>query len=463
MQGRYFKKFVGMNSIFSVQTNAIIAINNLADTPFVIDEKVFYKEGSIVAYMFQSDIDRIRKFVFTNLSTNPSYLNDIYKNTTIKFDDFNEKHDQRLAEIDGINEARELRKWIKKFLDEIIDMQSPAYLAELFVGYDEFWPNYVGISKNDFDILMTPEELSYSKEYDFALSCIKLGKSKMTIKELISKYYWVRGNYSEVKPLIESDIVFDLEKMTVSEAENHYKETQDYIPSIIEKKKDIWNKIKDDSLRSLVSAISSFIVLQDKRKAIIQKTSFIFLKAVNKLLDLYDCDDEEKKIIVSAGYPPWFVEMEKGELLEMSREAFKCFYLPFSGKILVGDEALKIYKEEEEKEFRNDNLVKGKTAFAGVATGKVRIILATTDFDKFVEGEILVTFMTRPEFVPLIKKSAGVITDEGGITCHAAIVTRELKKPCIIGTRNATSILKDGDLVEVDANNGVVKILKKNE
>ena len=78
------------------------------------------------------------------------------------------------------------------------------------------------------------------------------------------------------------------------------------------------------------------------------------------------------------------------------------------------------------------------------------------------KGDILVSPMTQPNFVSILSKAKGIITDEGGITCHAAIVARELKKPCIIGTGNATEILKDGDLVEVDAERGVVKIIKKN-
>ena len=70
------------------------------------------------------------------------------------------------------------------------------------------------------------------------------------------------------------------------------------------------------------------------------------------------------------------------------------------------------------------------------------------------------TEMTTPEFVPAMLKAAAIITDEGGITCHAAIVAREMKKPCIIGTKIATKVLKDGDLVEVNADNGVVKLVK---
>ena len=68
--------------------------------------------------------------------------------------------------------------------------------------------------------------------------------------------------------------------------------------------------------------------------------------------------------------------------------------------------------------------------------------------------------MTTPEMVPIMKKASAFVTDEGGVTCHAAIISREMRKPCIIGTKVATQLLKDGDMVEVDANSGFVKILK---
>ena len=69
--------------------------------------------------------------------------------------------------------------------------------------------------------------------------------------------------------------------------------------------------------------------------------------------------------------------------------------------------------------------------------------------------------MTRPEFLPLAKKAKAIITDEGGITCHAAVISRELKKPCIVGTKIATKILQDGDIVTLDGSKGIVKIIKK--
>lgn len=77
------------------------------------------------------------------------------------------------------------------------------------------------------------------------------------------------------------------------------------------------------------------------------------------------------------------------------------------------------------------------------------------------KGDVLVTGSTGPEMILACKKTGAIVAEEGGICSHAAIVSRELNIPCIIGTKIATQVLKDGDLVEVDANNGMVKILKR--
>lgn len=105
--------------------------------------------------------------------------------------------------------------------------------------------------------------------------------------------------------------------------------------------------------------------------------------------------------------------------------------------------------------------IKGSIAYAGVVRGRVKIILVKADVPKLKPGEILVSSATNPDLISAMKKAAAFVTDTGGIICHAAIVARELKKPCVIGTKNATKILRDGDYVEVDARAGVVRILNK--
>ncbi len=125
--------------------------------------------------------------------------------------------------------------------------------------------------------------------------------------------------------------------------------------------------------------------------------------------------------------------------------------------IFVGKEATGLEKILLGKEKPAFDDVRGQCASIGRAEGFVRIINNSKDIAKMKPGDILVSSMTRPELVPAMKKAAAVVTDEGGITSHAAIVSRELGIPCIIGTKVATKMLKDGDFVEVNANHGVVR------
>ncbi len=101
-------------------------------------------------------------------------------------------------------------------------------------------------------------------------------------------------------------------------------------------------------------------------------------------------------------------------------------------------------------------ILKGIPASAGAVSGKVKVVLDPSQNSKMRKGDILVIEMTNPLFIPAIQKAKAIVTDTGGLLCHAAIVSRELKIPCIVNTKIATQVLKDDDLVEVNANKGVV-------
>jgi pyruvate,water dikinase len=101
-------------------------------------------------------------------------------------------------------------------------------------------------------------------------------------------------------------------------------------------------------------------------------------------------------------------------------------------------------------------LVTGLGASPGIASGRVRILHSPTEGAKLASGEVLVASMTSPDWVPTMRKAAAVVTDSGGITCHAAIVSRELRIPCVVGTRAATRVLRDGEQVTVDGAKGKV-------
>ncbi|MEY2664690.1 MAG: pyruvate, water dikinase [Candidatus Parcubacteria bacterium] len=121
----------------------------------------------------------------------------------------------------------------------------------------------------------------------------------------------------------------------------------------------------------------------------------------------------------------------------------------------------KIYqKKHDSTDARALGVLKGIGASPGKVTGRVRVIVSAKDFGTFQQDEILVAAETSPTFVPLMRLSSAILTGKGGITSHAAIVSRELGKPCVIAIKDVTKILKDGDMVEVDALKGVVRLLK---
>ena len=126
-------------------------------------------------------------------------------------------------------------------------------------------------------------------------------------------------------------------------------------------------------------------------------------------------------------------------------------------RYVIGKEAEKIYEELQESEIKEQNELKGQSAFKGKVRGTVCVVQTQEELKKIKQGVILVTPMTSVTYVPYLEKVAAIVTDEGGIICHAASIAREMRIPAIIGTKIATKILKDGDLVEVDAEKGIVR------
>ncbi|MDD5032000.1 MAG: PEP-utilizing enzyme [Patescibacteria group bacterium] len=158
------------------------------------------------------------------------------------------------------------------------------------------------------------------------------------------------------------------------------------------------------------------------------------------------------------------VEELPGTISEKEVNARKKFYI-FLGdkkgtKIFIGKAAAEFLNRHGFSKLRDikEGEIKGLTACSGKAKGKVKIVRGLADV-KNSAGKIVITRETIIEYTPYIKKALGLVTDFGGINCHAAVISREFKVPCIVGTKIATQVLKDGQLVEVDAERGIVRKL----
>jgi len=131
----------------------------------------------------------------------------------------------------------------------------------------------------------------------------------------------------------------------------------------------------------------------------------------------------------------------------------------FEGETVAMIEEKFSIKIGEQKSLEEDS-VKGQVAYPGKVRGRVRKVYGVAQLKDFEQGEILIAASTTPDLITALHMASAIVSDEGGIVCHAAIVARELKKPCIVGTRHAMEIFKDGDMVEVDATRGLVTIIK---
>jgi len=128
---------------------------------------------------------------------------------------------------------------------------------------------------------------------------------------------------------------------------------------------------------------------------------------------------------------------------------------------IVQARAVTTFKPKKEKKTVTEEktgkiLLKGQTASAGVVAGPVKVIHEASELSKIKKGDVMVTTMTNPDMVPAMQRAAAIITDEGGLTSHAAIVSREMGAPCIVGTEIGTQVLKDGQIVTVNATQGIV-------
>jgi phosphohistidine swiveling domain-containing protein len=240
------------------------------------------------------------------------------------------------------------------------------------------------------------------------------------------------------------------------------------------------NKREREELQAWQKKVEKTLSAADRRRVNLLR-DFSLIKELRKEMQIYYlnytmspwfaelgrrlfCSQTQAKYLTSQEIRDFLYKKKKPNVASLAERYRLSAYSTVSGKdkVSVGTQAtafLKMMKVPSLKMPAVDS-ISGQVAYPGKAKGLVKIVNAVADIKKFQAGDILVSFSTNPSLVPAMNRAAAIITNTGGITCHAAIVSREMKKPCIIGTKIATRILKDGDLVEVDADKGVVKIIK---
>ncbi|NQV13724.1 MAG: hypothetical protein HQ530_05495 [Parcubacteria group bacterium] len=417
-----------------------------------------------------SDLNKIWQIVKKKIAIDPNYIKKVKKKYSTRI----AGHNKTLAEITAeklkkISDQKLIARF-KEMADLCTDSVNVSHIIEaVSVGLEKDFSAKLRQTIKDKSkytkystILTTPTKPSFFAREMMELAKIASLKSteqSVALIEHTQKYFWLANSYAKICELPVSYFARKLK-------------------SLVKNKKKIWNDISKEkpalieqlnlsqSLRRDIELIDFTTIWQDERKAIILKTIGYFnrvMKEISRRTEiplgrLHNMGLEEVKNI-----------KEISDLKKLTDELIirdeGVFFLMMGMKThtLSGQNYQNINKLRgglKQQEESLDRELHGSVAMTGTAVGRAVICKGLSSLAKVEKGDIIVASMTRPEFMPALKKAAAIVTDEGGITCHAAIVARELNIPTVIGTKKATKVFRDGMQIEVRANHGVVRELK---
>jgi len=423
------------------------------------------------AFITQSEHDRNRITFERKIAEDENYLEryiSLYEEDnralleyadSISGRDFKNLSSNELADIlkDFCQRTASLSHWLwsMEFLNPAIDRLT-------FEKLKKWWPNWNVQQINDciFSISHFPKKLPFQEEQEELMEYAKY-ENPDVLKRLAKKYEWF-GLYVWVgKPLTLEGYTERANRILankgrvekeVSERNREIEKAQKFIDSI-----DI------PEAKRFLKTIQELIYLKTYRLDIYTLSWWKVLPLIDEIL---------KRLKISQS-DYLYLNVDEIDLLLRKEEVFnEDINLRKNTAVVRLDNEVMYFLGQAAEKIRDillpnkvDSLkeLKGKTGYKGIVRGKVKILFTAKDIPKLEKGDILVANLTDPTFNPAFEKISGVITDEGGILCHSAIMAREFKIPCIVNTKIATQVLKDGDLVEVDADNGVVRILEKRQ
>ena len=307
-----------------------------------------------------------------------------------------------------------------------------------------------------YGLLTKPTKPSFINRFESEIRKLpaQINNQNRALAKILCDFSWIRSSYAHYAPIDREYVEGEIKHLT---------KAKPIPPDLAEQKEKLKNLLEVppeiDNQLQLMTHLSGW---QDERKEMclrsIEVTS-VFLDEVERRLHI-------DKNVLEWIFPPEFRDLFAGDIdldkIKQRRREFIMFQRDYEFEVMMGARSGKIFTSLFPQDDAADvKRLKGLAASTGKAGGEVKILLSSRSEKKMKPGDILVAGMTRPDYMPAIRKAGAIVTDEGGITCHAAIIARELGIPCVVATRRATRALKDGDLVEVNGNRGIVNVLNK--
>lgn len=315
-----------------------------------------------------------------------------------------------------------------------------------------------------FEIFRNPKLLSYFRKNKARSKQVSKNFPDFykRLKKHSNKFFWLKNNYKDIQFLSPNyflgSVTKEIKTRSREQIENEFQRLKTGPARLRRKKNRIIKELKlTPKIVSTYKLLEILAQWQDQRKNMTLVGNFYLNELVkqiakSKKLPLtevrYMRPEEIKELLLED-------KLIDKKILRARRRLSVWIGMKDKEWWFTEERAKKIQKMIFKEKVAHQKSISGMPASPGTVIGKVKVVLDPQK-DKFYKNEILVTPMTRPEYLPLMRKAKAIVTDGGGITCHAAIVSREFGIPCVVGTKVATKILKNGDKVEVRAHRGMV-------
>jgi|GEM_PF-1760835 len=328
----------------------------------------------------------------------------------------------------------------------------------------------------DVDLLIEPVSVLSDEQIDELLLAAEVKKTGWTqestkkLHELTEKYCWLPMMALHHKPfdIVHFKNIIDELILTVENPGKELEMLRGKEQQRSEELEEILKKVEaNEILRALVRTTQAYINLRTYRFNVIKQFHYYHLPLLYEIAQRVGIPKEDIAYLTYPEVLDFLKRKEKKDsyvsLIAERKTGFA--NLTWKGKSTIISGIKNIIKTIEQYNIvaaapMMKKEVQGNPAFQGLVTGKVKIVKRLSELDKVQKGDVLVAKMTTPDYIMAMHRAAAIITDEGGITCHAAIVSREFRIPCIVGTKNATQVLQDGDIVEVNAHTGIARVVE---
>ncbi|MCK5062000.1 hypothetical protein KAR28_05660 [Candidatus Parcubacteria bacterium] len=437
--------------------------------------KFFYinNHGNTNYYWDKITAEKIAKKILQK-SLKSNYLNDEFKNIKKTID----KYNYIINKFRKLNFTQLSNKTILKnyllYYETLYKGGIGAVFIRIFIfGAEPFLRSqlekkYKNKANTVLSLLTSSDKLSFTQKEEIELLKIVFqiifNKYKInskfvdkSIKKHLERYAYIPCGYFDEKPYSYIDIKNRIEKILILSSEQIKEKINLYHKYSLKQKTKYLNQNKQ--IKKIIKGVEFAIFYKEAIRGKMNELTYHSTPLFKEISKRINLNLKEFKMLTPDEFKEVLLNNKNYKNIITKRRKFLVY--GDSRQIIIYDSSragrlLDLFSKNI-MSFSSD-IIKGNCANYGKTKGNVRIIKKYTDTIKI--NEILVTTMTTPEYVPLMKKASAFITDEGGITCHAAIIAREMNKPCIIGTKIATKVLRDGQLVEVDANKGTVRIIK---